>query len=95
MLDLDSTIIKEEILPTVSKKVGNEKEMRELTETNMSEEMPFKESFLKRIENLKEVPITEVQEIVGNISLHNFNAVLQLTSNLEANFTTEQPLLAE
>lgn len=50
--------------------------MKELTETNMSGEMPFKESFLKRIENLNEVPITEVQEIVSNIPLYNFNAVL-------------------
>ena len=55
LFDLDSTITKQEILPTVSKMVSKEKEMRELTEKTMQGELPFKESFLQRVDILNNV----------------------------------------
>ena len=70
LFDLDSTITKQEILPTVSKMVSKEKEMRELTEKTMQGELPFKESFLQRVDILKNIPISEVQNIVENIELY-------------------------
>ena len=72
LFDLDSTITKQEILPTVSKMVSKEKEMLELTEKTMQGELPFKESFLQRVDILKNIPISEVQNIVENIELNEY-----------------------
>lgn len=79
LFDLDSTITGQEILPTISQKVGKETEMRELTEKTMLGEVPFKESFLKRVEILKNIPINEVQDIVADIRLneHITNFILE------------------
>lgn len=41
LFDLDSTISKKEILPTISQTIGKEKEMRELTEATMRGEIPL------------------------------------------------------
>lgn len=70
LFDLDSTITKQEILPTIAKEVGNYERMREITECTMRGEIPFKSSFLKRVELLKEVPIDKVQNIVEKIELN-------------------------
>ena len=70
VFDLDSTITKEEILPQISKVVNCEKEMRELTEKTMQGELPFKQSFLKRIELLKNIPVSQVQDMIEKIPVH-------------------------
>ena len=44
LFDLDSTISRQEILPTVSARIGKQKEMRDLTEAAMRGEIPFKRS---------------------------------------------------
>jgi len=49
LFDLDATITKEEILPVISKKIGKFNEIKKITETTMRGEIPFKESFLKRV----------------------------------------------
>ena len=51
IFDLDSTITKIEILPEISKMIGD-KEMRELTEQTMKGEIPFKHSFIKNVPQL-------------------------------------------
>lgn len=71
LFDLDSTITKKEILPTISEKIGKLEEMRELTEATMRGEIPFKTSFLNRVEILSSVNVSEVSEIVANIPLNN------------------------
>ncbi len=71
LFDLDSTITKKEILPTISERIGKLEEMRELTEATMRGEIPFKTSFLNRVEILKSVSVTEVSEIVEKIPLNN------------------------
>lgn len=40
LFDLDSTISRQEILPTVSARIGKQKEMRDLTEAAMRGEIP-------------------------------------------------------
>lgn len=70
LFDLDSTISKQEILPTISKCINKEIEMKELTEATMKGEIPFKTSFLERVKLLKEIEVTHVNEIVTNISLN-------------------------
>ena len=61
LFDLDSTITCKEILPTIAEKVNRQKEMRELTEATMNGEIPFKSSFLKRVEILSAVSYTHLR----------------------------------
>ena len=70
LFDLDSTITKKEILPTISEKINKLKEMRELTEATMRGEIPFKTSFLNRVEILSNVNVSEVSKIVESIPLN-------------------------
>lgn len=70
LFDLDSTITKKEILPTISKKIGKLEEMRELTEATMKGEIPFKTSFLNRVKILSDINVSEVRDIVENIPLN-------------------------
>lgn len=72
LFDLDSTITKQEILPTISKKIGKDDEMRDLTEATMRGELPFQTSFLKRVQILSEIRVSEVREMVSNIPLNKF-----------------------
>lgn len=70
LFDLDSTITKKEILPTISEKIGKLEEMRALTEATMRGEMPFKSSFLSRVKILSEIPVSEVNKMVAEIPLN-------------------------
>ena len=71
LFDLDSTVTKQEIFPTISKRLGIYERMSELTESTMRGEIPFKQSFLQRVELLKDVPVSEVNEMVSRIQLNN------------------------
>ena len=71
LFDLDSTVTKQEILPTISKRLGIYERMSELTESTMRGEIPFKQSFLQMVELLKDVPVSEVNEMVSRIQLNN------------------------
>ena len=42
LFDMDSTITKVEVLPTIANEIGRLQEMRELTEATMRGELPFK-----------------------------------------------------
>lgn len=70
LFDLDSTITKAEILPTIAKSINKEKQMRELTEKTMMGEFIFEESLNKRVNLLKDIPIDEVANIVENIPVN-------------------------
>ncbi len=71
LFDLDSTITKKEILPTISERIGKLAEMRELTEATMRGEIPFKTSFLNRVDILKNESVSEVNNIVADIPLND------------------------
>lgn len=70
LFDLDSTITRQEILPTIAASVGRSEEMRDLTEKCMSGGLPFRESFLSRVELLKDVPVAEISEAIAGIPVH-------------------------
>lgn len=70
LFDLDSTITKKEILPEISKRIGKEQEMRQLTEETMQGIIPFKYSFLKRVELLSDISVHEVNQMVSEIPLN-------------------------
>lgn len=70
LFDLDATVTKAEILPMLAERVGLLSEMRELTEKTMRGELPFKSSFLSRVEMLKSIPVSQVAEIVETTPLN-------------------------
>ncbi len=69
LFDLDSTITKEEVLPTISQKINKLEEMRQLTEATMYGEFPFKYSFLKQVNFFKDVRVSEVRNIDVSIDV--------------------------
>lgn len=70
LFDMDSTITKKEVLPEISAKIGKLDEMRHLTEATMRGELPFKTSFMRRVEILKDIPVSEVNQMVADIPLN-------------------------
>ena len=71
LFDLDSTITRIEILPEISRFVGKEKEMKELTEATMQGILPFKQSFLSRVDLLRDMDVSLVNEHIANIPLND------------------------
>lgn len=70
LFDLDSTVTKEEILPTISKRLGIFEQISLLTESTMRGEIPFKQSFLQRVDLLKDIPVSDVCQLVSEIRLN-------------------------
>ena len=70
LFDLDSTITKKEILPEISVLIGREKEIRAVTESTMKGEIPFEESFLKRVKILSQISVKTVNKLVSEIPLN-------------------------
>ena len=70
LFDLDSTVTREEILPTISRRLGMYEQMKLLTESTMKGEIPFKQSFLQRVELLKSIPVSDVCQLVSEIRLN-------------------------
>lgn len=70
LFDLDSTLTKQEILPTISKELGIYDKICQLTESTMRGEIPFKKSFLQRVELLREIPVSRVSQMIAEISLN-------------------------
>lgn len=85
LFDLDSTITKQEILPTIAKEIGHDAEMRALTEKTMNGELPFKQSFLERVNILKEVPVEKISQLISEIEL-NKNLIKFIQTNKERCF---------
>lgn len=69
LFDLDSTVTTAEILPSIAKRINKEEEMQELTEKTMLGMLNFRESFLERVDILKNIPVSEVSQMISNIPL--------------------------
>ncbi len=92
LFDLDSTVTKQEILPTIAKEAGIYEQMRSLPEMTIAGEIPFKQSFLKRVGLLKDIPVSRIQKTVEDIELNeklvdfirsNKNRCYIVTANLD------------
>ncbi len=79
VFDLDSTITKKEILPTIAEKIGKLEEMRELTESTMMGIIPFKTSFINRVKLLDSLSVNYVSDLVEDIPLneHMTNFIME------------------
>ena len=71
LFDLDSTLTRVEILPTLAREAGCEQVMRDLTEKAMYEAIPFRQSFLERVALLQQIPVSQVRDMVTNIPLND------------------------
>lgn len=67
LFDLDSTITKQAIFPSIAKKAGVYEEMKQLTESTRKGEVPFKLSFLRRVDLLKHIVVSDVSEMIADI----------------------------
>lgn len=90
--DLDGTLTKKEILPIVAKELGLYDEINQLTQETIKGLIPFHESFIKRVDILKTVPISKVREIINSVPLNekivdflkdNKNRCYIVTGNLD------------
>lgn len=70
LFDLDSTITKQEILPTIAEYIGISEEMRALTEATMLGKLSFKKSFLDRVKLLEGIDVSQVRKMVSEIPLN-------------------------
>lgn len=70
LFDLDSTITRQEILPTVAKGVGIYDELEKLNESVMHGELPFKKSFLNKVDLFRRIPVSKVSDIIRDIVLN-------------------------
>lgn len=70
LFDLDSTLTKEEILPALAKEIHMEERMRQATENTMRGEYPFRQSFIERVNLLKELPVDTARNKTAQIQLH-------------------------
>lgn len=92
IFDLDGTITSEETLPLIAKYFHISKDIKKLTNQTIKGNIPFIESFIKRVNILGKLPINKIQtllektklhpEIIKFISEHSENCVIA-TGNLD------------
>lgn len=70
VFDLDSTVTSCELLPLIARSAGLGDEMARLTEQAMQGSLPFAQSFVRRVELLRDVPLAQAQTIVAGAPLH-------------------------
>lgn len=92
IFDLDGTVTKQETLPIISKYFGIEAEIDKLTEETVKGNIPFIESFIRRVYILGQLPINEVSDLletvdiyqkVGSFILQHKENCIVATGNLE------------
>lgn len=67
--DMDSTLIRTEVIVELAKYAGVEDEVHEITESAMHGEIDFKESFKRRIKLLKGIDESALDEIARNLPM--------------------------
>ena len=70
LFDLDSTITSREILPYIASIKGIQKELEKMTEETMKGHLPFRESFLARVDLLKDIPLEEAADVIASVPLN-------------------------
>ena len=69
VMDMDSTLIQQEVIDEIAKTCGVEKEVTEITKQAMEGKINFSESFQKRVNLLKGVQEKKLQFVLKNIVL--------------------------
>ena len=71
IFDLDGTITAQETLPLIASHFNVEKRIAELTKETIEGNIPFVESFIRRVHILGALPVKEVNELLSGVRLHN------------------------
>lgn len=70
VFDLDGTVTAEETLPLMAKHFKVEEEIDELTRETVQGNIPFVESFIRRVFILGKLPVDAVADLLGTSKLH-------------------------
>jgi HAD superfamily phosphoserine phosphatase-like hydrolase len=70
IFDLDGTITKEETLPLISNHFSLKKEIEHLTKETVAGNIPFIESFINRVNLLKDLPVSEINDLISKVKLN-------------------------
>lgn len=70
IFDLDGTVTKQETLPIISKYFGIEAEIDKLTEETIKGNIPFIESFIRRVYILGQLPIDKVSDLLETVDIY-------------------------
>ena len=70
IFDLDGTITSTETLPLIASHFLIEAEIEELTKETIAGNIPFIESFIRRVHILGKLPVSEIEDLLLNVSLH-------------------------
>ena len=70
IFDLDGTITAQETLPLMAAHFKVEKKIAELTRETIYGNIPFIESFIRRVHILGDLPVLEIDSLLKNVRLH-------------------------
>ncbi len=71
IFDLDGTITSEETLPLISKHFNIQEEIDALTQETIQGNIPFVESFIRRVHILGKLPVDEINSLLEKTKLHS------------------------
>lgn len=93
IFDLDGTITKIETLPLIAKHFGVVEEIEALTTQTIQGNIPFIESFIRRVHILGSLPVNEISDLLAQVPLypmlnefiqkHNHDCIIA-TGNIDA-----------
>ncbi|MDR2488589.1 MAG: HAD-IB family phosphatase [Desulfovibrio sp.] len=83
IFDLDGTVSAEETLPLIASHFRIEEEIAVLTRETIAGNIPFTDSFIKRVHILSRLPVPEVRELLAGVRL--FSGVLDFLANNSEN----------
>ena len=69
LMDVDSTLIREEVIELLAAKAGVEEAVKKITDSAMRGEIDFEESLKERVSLLKGLPISVIEEVRAQITL--------------------------
>lgn len=70
IFDLDGTLTYDETLPLIAKHFCIEEEILKLTKHTIQGNIPFVESFIKRVHMLKDLSVTEISDLLCEVQVH-------------------------
>jgi HAD superfamily phosphoserine phosphatase-like hydrolase len=70
IFDLDGTVTTEETLPLIAKHFHIQAEIDSITKETIQGNIPFVESFIKRVQILGELPVSEISSLLGKVNLY-------------------------
>lgn len=82
MMDVDSTLIQEEVIELLADQVGKMQEVKEITDRTMAGELDFTESLTSRVSLLAGLPVTVFDELRPKI--HFTPGVLELIATIQS-----------